>query len=108
MEELVQKIKAKLRARDIKILRTNKMKKIQFYVAAITLAVIALLAVVSFVIVFIGFSMNTFTSIDLGALTGFDVAFWLAGRLLAPVVRDCYNEWQEENHTNKINDVKLQ
>lgn len=84
------------------------MKKIQFYVAAITLAVIALLAVVSFVIVFVGFSMNTFTSIDLGALTGFDVAFWLAGCLLAPVVRDCYNEWQEENHTNKINDVKLQ
>lgn len=84
------------------------MKKIQFYVAVITLAVIALFAVVSFVIVFIGFSMNTFTSIDLGALTGFDVAFWLTGRLLAPVVRDFYNEWQEENHTNKINNVKLQ
>lgn len=84
------------------------MKKIQFYVAATTLAVIALLAVVSFVIVFVGFSMNTFTSIDLGTLTGFDVAFWLTGRLLAPIVRDYYNEWQEENHTNKINDVKLQ
>ena len=84
------------------------MKKIQFYVAAITLAVIVLLAVVSFVIVFIGFSMNTFTSVNLGALTGFDVAFWLTIRLLAPIVRNCYDEWQEENHTNKINDVKLQ
>lgn len=84
------------------------MKKIQFYVAAITLATIALLAVMSFVIVFIGFSMNTFTSIDLGALTGFDIAFWLTLRLLAPIVRNCYNEWQEENHTNKINDVKFQ
>lgn len=68
------------------------MKKIQFYVAAITLAVIALLAIVSFVIVFVGFSMNTFTSIDLGALTGFDITFWLTGRLLAPVVLNCYNE----------------
>ena len=84
------------------------MKKIQFYIAAITLAVIVLLAVVSFVIVFVGFSMNTFTSIDLGALTGFDVAFWLAIRLLAPVVRNCYDEWKEENYTNKINNVKLQ
>ena len=84
------------------------MKKIQFYIAAITLAVIALLAVVSFVIVFIGFSMNTFTSIDLGALIAFDIAFWLSGCLFAPIVRDCYNEWQKENHTNKINDVKLQ
>ena len=84
------------------------MKKIQFYVAAITLAVIALLAVVSFVIVFIGFSMNTFTSIDLGALTAFDIAFWLSGCLFAPIVRDCYNDWQKENHTNKINDVKFQ
>ena len=84
------------------------MKQIQFYVAAITLAVIALLAVVSFIIVFIGFSMNTFTSINLGALTAFDIAFWLAGCLFAPIVRDCYNEWQKENHTNKINDVKLQ
>ncbi len=84
------------------------MKKIQFYVAAITLAVISLLAVVSFLIVFVGFSMNTFTSIDLGALIGFDIAFWLIGRLLAPIVRNYYNEWHEENHTNKINDVKLQ
>ena len=84
------------------------MKKIQFYVAAITLAVIALFAIISFVIVFVGFSMNTFTSIDLGALTGFDVAFWLTIRLLAPVVRNYYNEWQEENHINKINNVKLQ
>ena len=84
------------------------MKKIQFYVAAITLAVVALFAIISFVIVFVGFSMNTFTSIDLGALTGFDIAFWLAIRLLAPVVRNCYDEWQEENHTNKINNVKLQ
>ena len=83
------------------------MKKIQFYVAAITLAVVALFAIISFVIVFVGFSMNTFTSIDLGALTGFDVAFWLTIRLLAPIVRNCYNEWQEENHTNKINDIKL-
>ena len=83
------------------------MKKIQFYVAAITLAVVALFAIISFVIIFIGFSMNTFTSIDLGALTGFDVAFWLTIRLLAPVVRNCYDEWQEENHTNKINDIKL-
>lgn len=83
------------------------MKKIQFYVAAITLAVVALFAIISFVIVFVGFSMNTFTSIDLGALTGFDVAFWLTIRLLAPVVRNCYNEWQEENHTNKINNIKL-
>lgn len=84
------------------------MKKIQFYIAAITLAVIVLLAVVSFIIVFIGFSMNTFTSIDLGALTAFDITFWLSGCLFAPIVRDCYNEWQKENHTNKINDVKLQ
>ena len=84
------------------------MKKIQFYVAAITLAVITLLVVVSFVIVFVRFSMHTFTSIDLGVLTGFDIAFWLTIRLLAPVVRNCYDEWQEENHTNKINDVKLQ
>ena len=83
------------------------MKKIQFYVAAITLAVVALFAIISFVIIFIGFSMNTFTSIDLGALTGFDVVFWLTIRLLAPVVRNCYDEWQEENHTNKINDIKL-
>lgn len=52
--------------------------------------------------------MNTFASIDLGVLTGFDVAFWLTGRLLVPIVRDYYNEWQEEKHTNKINDVKLQ
>ena len=59
-------------------------------------------------IVFVGFSMNTFASIDLGVLTGFDVAFWLTGRLLVPIVRDYYNEWQEEKHTNKINDVKLQ
>ena len=84
------------------------MKKIQFYVAAITLAVVALFAIISFVIVFVGFSMNIFTSINLGALTGFDVAFWLAIRLLAPIVRNCYDEWQEENHTNKINNVKLQ
>lgn len=90
------------------IYKLKEMKKIQFYVAAITLAVITLLAVVSFVIVFVGFSMNTFASIDLGALTGFDIAFWLIGRSLAPIVRDYYNEWQEENHTNKINDVKLQ
>lgn len=83
------------------------MKKIQFYIAAITLAVVALFAIISFVIVFVGFSMNTFTSIDLGALTGFDVAFWLTIRLLAPVVRNCYNEWQEENYTNKINNIKL-
>ena len=84
------------------------MKKIQFYVAAITLAVVALFAIISFVIIFVGFSMNTFTSINLGALTGFDVAFWLTIRLLAPVVSNCYNEWQEENYTNKINNVKLQ
>lgn len=90
------------------IYKLREVKKIQFYVAAITLAVISLLAVVSFVIVFIGFSMNTFASINLGALTGFDIAFWLTGRLLAPIVRDYYNEWQEENHTNKINNVKLQ
>ena len=83
------------------------MKKIQFYVAAITLAVVALFAIISFVIVFVGFSMNTFTSINLGALTGFDVAFWLTIRLLAPIVRNCYNEWQEENRTNKINNIKL-
>ena len=83
------------------------MKKIQFYVAAITLAVVALFAIISFVIVFVGFSMNTFTSIDLGALTGFDVAFWLTTRLLAPIVRNCYDEWQEENHINKINNIKL-
>lgn len=83
------------------------MKKIQFYVAAITLAVVALFAIISFVIVFVGFSMNTFTSIDLGALTGFDVAFWLTIRLLAPVVRNCYDKWQEENHINKINNIKL-
>ena len=83
------------------------MKKIQFYVAAITLAVVALFAIISFVIVFVGFSMNTFTSIDLGALTGFDVAFWLTIRLLAPIVRNCYNEWQEENRTNKINNIKF-
>ena len=83
------------------------MKKIQFYVAAITLAVVALFAIISFVIVFIGFSMNTFTSINLGALTGFDVAFWLTIRLLAPIVRNCYDEWQEENRTNKINNIKL-
>uniref|UniRef100_A0AAU8MI27 Uncharacterized protein n=1 Tax=Geladintestivirus 6 TaxID=3233138 RepID=A0AAU8MI27_9CAUD len=84
------------------------MKKVQFYIAAIVLAAIAFFAIVSFVIVFIGFSMNTFTSIDLGALTGFDVAFWLTAYLLVPVVRDYYNEWHEENHTNKINNVKLQ
>lgn len=84
------------------------MKKIQFYVAAITLAVVALFAIISFVIVFVGFSMNTFTSIDLGALTGFDVAFWLTIRLLAPIVRNCYDKWQEENYTNYINNVKLQ
>lgn len=83
------------------------MKKIQFYVAAITLAVVALFAIISFVIVFVGFSMNTFTSIDLGALTGFDVVFWLTIRLLAPVVRNCYNEWQEENHIHKIDNIKL-
>lgn len=83
------------------------MKKIQFYIAAITLAVVALFAIISFVIVFVGFSMNTFTSIDLGALTGFNIAFWLAIRLLAPVVRNCYDEWQEENYTNKINNIKL-
>lgn len=84
------------------------MKKIQFYVAAITLAVVALFAIISFVIVFVGFSMNTFISIDLGALTGFDVAFWLTIRLLAPIVRNCYDKWQEENYTNYINNVKLQ
>lgn len=84
------------------------MKKIQFYVAAITLAVVALFAIISFIIVFVGFSMNTFTSIDLGALTGFDVAFWLTIRLLAPVVRNCYDEWQKENYTNYVNNVKLQ
>lgn len=83
------------------------MKKIQFYVAAITLAVVALFAIISFIIIFIGFSMNTFTSINLGALTGFDVAFWLTIRLLTPVVRNYYDEWQEENHTNKINNIKL-
>ena len=37
--------------------------------------------------------MNTFISIDLSALTGFDVAFWLTGCLLSPVVRDYYDEW---------------
>lgn len=83
------------------------MKKIQFYIAAITLAVVALFAIISFVIVFVGFSMNTFTSINLGALTGFDVAFWLTIRLLAPIVRNYYDEWQEENYTNKINNIKL-
>ena len=90
------------------IYKLREVKKIQFYVAAITLAVILLLAVISFVIVFVGFSMNTFASIDLGALTGFDIAFWLTGHLLAPIVRNYYYKWQEENHTNKINDVKLQ
>ena len=72
------------------------MKKIQFYVAAIILAIVVLFAIISFVIVFVGFSMNTFTSINLGALTGFDVSFWLTIRLLVPVVRNCYDEWQEE------------
>lgn len=91
------------------------MKKIQFYVAAIILSVISLLAVMSFVIVFVGFSMNTFASINLGTLTGFDIAFWLAAYLLVLVVRNCYDEWQEEKRINllslrenKINDVKLQ
>ena len=83
------------------------MKKIQFYVAAIILAVVALFAIISFVIVFVGFSMNTFTSINLGALTGFDVSFWLTIRLLAPIVRNCYDKWQEENYINKINNIKL-
>jgi len=72
------------------------MKKFQFILSVIILTGIAILAVTSFIIVFLGFTTNSFHNVDLGSLAAFDIVFWLCGRLFAPVVRDCYDDWQEE------------
>lgn len=78
------------------------MKKYQFIFATIALGADAVLAVLSFIIIFCGFTMNSFTSIDLGALVPFDILFWVAGRMLAPIVRECYDDWQESEKKVEI------
>lgn len=82
------------------------MKKIQFILSAIALVCIAILAVASFIICAAGFIFNTFVTLDLGALAGFDVSFWLSGYILAPVVRECWDEYQEDIINHSENYIK--
>lgn len=82
------------------------MKKIQFILSAIALTCIAILAVASFIICAAGFIFNTFVNLDLGALAGFDVAFWLSGYILAPIVRECWDEYREDITNHPENYIK--
>jgi len=82
------------------------MKKIQFYLSASALACLAILAVLSFFICAAGFIFNTFHNVDLGALSAFDVVFWLSARILAPVVRECYADYKEDVITHPENYIK--
>ena len=82
------------------------MKKIQFILSAIALACIAILAVTSFIICAVGFTFNTFVNLDLGALAAFDLVFWLSGYILAPITRECWDEYRENVVNHPENYIK--
>lgn len=74
-----------------------KMKKIQFICAVVAIAMICIMFLVLTFTAVAGFvfQYDWTSGIDLGSCVAFAIAFLLAGRIFAPVVRNCYDEWKE-------------
>lgn len=68
------------------------MRKILFIIALVNLVTVSILAVGSFIIICLRLIANYYPELDIQTLIIFDIVFWISGRILAGITRQCYDE----------------